>query len=174
VHAQKNYRHPLLKFILIFGGLTLLFWELSFTQKFNALVMSPCTAVMANLSFFLLKALGQPVTLSHTIISSTRVSLEITDNCNGIYPVWYFIAAVVSFPAAYARKILAFLLGAPLLLAVNVVRIVTLYFIKLTEPAWFDWVHLQVWPALFIMVTVCAGWFWLHWLVHHHQWEPRA
>ena len=174
MHAKKNHRYPLLKFILIFGVLTLLFWELSFTQTFNALVMSPCAAVTANLSFFLLKALGQSVTLSHTIISSTCVSLEITDNCNGIYPVWYFIAAVISFPAAFSRKIPAILLGAPLLLAVNVVRIVTLYFVKLTGPAWFDLVHLQVWPALFILVTVCAWWFWLHWLVRHHQREPRA
>jgi len=164
----------LLKFILLFGLLTLLFWEFSFTQTFNAVVMSPCAAVMANLSFFLLKALGQSVTLSHTIISSPWVSLEITDNCNGIYPVWYFTAAVISFPAAFARKLPAILLGAPLLLAVNVVRIVSLYFMKLTEPAWFDWVHFQVWPALFILVTVCAGWFWLQWLVRHHPWEPRA
>ena len=37
------------KNVLLFGLLTWLFWELSFTQTFNAVVMSPCAAVMANL-----------------------------------------------------------------------------------------------------------------------------
>lgn len=146
---------------MVFGFLMLLFSRLSFVPPFSTFVIPMFATMTAKLSFLLSKALGQPVTLSHTVIRSAAVSLEVTNECSGLGPVWLFTAAVLSFPVAFSRKIPAILLGAFLLLAVNVARVTTLFFVKQCEPGLFEIVHRQLWPAIFIIVSIWAFWFWL-------------
>ena len=57
------------------------------------------------------------------------------------------------------------LVGIVVLQSLNVVRIVTLYWIGSRFPAIFPSAHLKVWPALFILVAIglFVGWKgWAH------------
>ena len=44
-------------------------------------------------------------------------------------------------------------IGLPVLIAVNIVRICTLYYVGIHLPEWFEFAHLELWPLLFIAVA---------------------
>jgi exosortase/archaeosortase family protein len=49
----------------------------------------------------------------------------------------------------------------------NLVRIISLYYLQRWSMAWFDWFHLYLWQALIILDALV---FWLIWL----RWLPRT
>ena len=59
------------------------------------------------------------------------------------------------------------LVGVSLLLALNLVRIVSLYFIGWKIPGLFSAVHLELWPILFILSALVM---WIGWI----RWTRRA
>jgi exosortase/archaeosortase family protein len=49
----------------------------------------------------------------------------------------------------------------------NLVRIISLYYLQRWSMTWFDWFHLYLWQALIILDALV---FWLVWL----RWLPRT
>ena len=70
------------------------------------------------------------------------------------------MAVVISFPAPTGTKALGILAGVPLILVLNLVRIVTLYYVGVHFHGFFDTIHEGIWPFALIIATIliCAGW----------------
>jgi len=94
-------------------------------------------------------------------------AIVIRRGCDAVEPAWFFCAAIIAFPVAFKRKILGMLVGVSLLLALNLVRIVSLYFIGWRIPALFSAAHLELWPVLFILSALVM---WIGWI----RWTRRA
>ena len=69
-------------------------------------------------------------------------SVQIIEECTGLYEILIYAAAVLAFPTTLVRKGIGIVLGAPLLYAVNVLRIAFLMFAGRFYPATFDFMHL--------------------------------
>ena len=71
--------------------------------------------------------------------------------------------AVLVFPSAVSLRcrLTPMLLGTLLLLAINLVRIVSLYYTGVYFPSAFETVHIDVWQTLFVFLPLV---FWLIWL----------
>ena len=54
-------------------------------------------------------------------------------------------------------------MGAGLLFGINVMRIVSLYYVGVYRPAWFDWLHSEVWPLGLVGIAVGAFIMWTRW-----------
>lgn len=80
--------------------------------------------------------------------------------CTGYFVFWFYLGAVLAFPATWAARLKAIAGGAGLVFVLNVGRIVSLYHVRATHPGWFDEVHLVVWQSL---VIVIVGVFWYGW-----------
>ena len=61
------------------------------------------------------------------------------------------------------RKLHGILAGTVLLQLLNLVRIVTLYWIGLYVPDVFDSAHLEIWPTAFIIVAIVLFIGWIEW-----------
>jgi len=107
-----------------------------------------------------LSALGTGVQVSGSLVSSSRFSFEVAAACSGIYPAIVFISAVVAYPCRFGEKLVGILLGVPALAVVNVVRLVTLFYVGTYLPSLFELGHLIFWQALMIIVAV---FLWLVW-----------
>ena len=147
------------RFVLKFSALTALFYILVLTPFCDRLLYIYLEA-NAWLAHGILNGLGQETQLSENTIRAARFALTIRRGCDAIEPSWLFCAAVGTFPAPWGRKFLGMLVGATLLQALNLVRIVSLYFIGLKHPAAFKLMHVEVWPAIFILVAIVL---WIVW-----------
>jgi exosortase/archaeosortase family protein len=92
-----------------------------------------------------------------------RASLIVAKNCDAMDVNILFAAAVVAYPARWSRRALGLAVGVGLLVAVNVLRIASLYFVQVHAPASFELVHAEVWPLALVALAVGAFLAWSRW-----------
>ena len=70
------------------------------------------------------------------------------------------LAAVLAFPARAAQKAIAVAAGIVLIQVINLVRVVTLYWLGCHQPEWFASFHLAVWHTIAFATAVLffAAW----------------
>ena len=92
------------------------------------------------------------VTVSGTRIDG-RFALQIVRNCDAIEINILFASAVLAFPAPLLRRGVVLLRGLLILVAVNVLRIASLYFIGAHSASWFVVAHEEIMPLVLVTVT---------------------
>ena len=125
------------------------------------------------ISNVLLNCLGQECQVSQVTIQSADFGIAIRKGCDAIEPSWLFCASVLAFPAPFKRKIPGVLIGVAVLLALNVVRIVSLYFIGVHLPGFFSTAHLEIWPVVFIVTAILLWLGWIRWAMRNNG-SPAA
>jgi exosortase H (IPTLxxWG-CTERM-specific) len=92
-----------------------------------------------------------------------RVTLTVAKNCDAMDVSLLFTAAILAFPARWSRRLVGIVVGVAALTALNVLRIVSLYFVDVRWPAAFELVHAEVWPLAMVVSAVAAFLFWSRW-----------
>ena len=163
--AWLTSKAPVLAFAAKFGGLVLILYCL-LALPFSEKVLYSYLEVNASASHFILNLLGQDTSVSEVTIRSTSASfaIAIRRGCDAIEPTGLLCAAILAAPGLVARKLVGMVAGAIILQALNLVRIVTLFLVGNHFPrGLFDSVHLEIWPALFILVAVACFVGWKGW-----------
>ncbi len=156
---QANW--PTVRFVVLFGlGVGVVYWLLRQEAVSRAVVL-PFTESIATCSGFLISLLGTPVHVSQRVVSGAGFSISIENNCNAIFEIGFFLVAVVAYPAAWRGRLWAFLIGPPLLYAVNLLRVLGIFYVGARYPDLFDEVHLYVAQSFFIL---CIALLWLAWV----------
>ena len=86
----------------------------------------------------MLNLLGASTTVDGAIVSSDSFALIIVAECTALGPLVMFTGAVVAYPTSHAAKLKGLLLGLAVLTAVNLVRIVSLFWIGSAHPQYLD------------------------------------
>lgn len=157
---------PVLLFGAKFGALIVLLYTLLAIPAVDGVLYGYLKA-NAWMSNSILNLLGQGTRVSEVTIASNSspFAIAIRRGCDAIEPTWLLCAAIVAFPASWKRKFAGMAAGIVALQLLNLVRIVTLYWIGSRFPAIFPSMHLEVWPALFIVAAIglFVGWKgWAH------------
>ena len=105
--------------------------------------------------------MGASTTAEGTILYSSGFAADIVVECTAVGPLLLFMGAVLAFPSTVKAKGLGFLLGAVALTAVNLVRIVSLFWIGESFPEYLDIAHLLVWQTAMILAAIIL---WLAWV----------
>jgi len=124
------------------------------------------TAAMLAGALWLLGAGGQTV---GTIVTSKVFSAEIITECTAIFPIMIFLAAVIAYPSRWKQKLWGIVLGVPAIVFVNLIRLVSLFYIGYWFPSIFETAHLLVWQSLIIFFAVLFWLVWVELFVHRGQ-----
>jgi exosortase H (IPTLxxWG-CTERM-specific) len=124
-------------------------------------VVNPYTTLVAHEAKVVLNLFGEGAVVSGQVLSSPRFSVAIHNGCNGLEAILIFVSGVVAFPASWRSKLIGIVLGFAAIQVFNVVRIVSLYYVGVLEPAWFSVSHVFVWQSLVIVFAVVL---WLVWI----------
>jgi exosortase H (IPTLxxWG-CTERM-specific) len=155
---------PVLFFAAKFGGLIILLYVILALPAADQALYGYLRA-NAWLSNGILNLLGQGTHVSDVTIASstTPFAIAIRRGCDAVEPTWLLCAAILAFPGPWKRKLVGMLAGIVILQVLNLVRIVTLYMIGARFPSVFASMHLEVWPALFIVVAIALFIGWKGW-----------
>jgi len=117
-------------------------------------------AVAANLAAWL--APGEGIVAAGHHIRSALADLEIVRGCDGSGALFLVASAVLASSAGWRWKATGLLTAGALLYAVNLVRLVALYFVVAHLRDWFLVVHTYVAPILIIAIGCLffARWSW--------------
>jgi len=133
-------------------------WLGLYKPIYTGLVM-PWTMLVASLSGGLVSLLDPGVVVSGATLLAPANGFAITieSGCNGVEATLVLLAALLGFPLAWRARLLGMLVGFATVQALNVGRIVSLYFLGKWDADAFRWAHLYVWPTL-IMLDVLVIW----------------
>jgi exosortase/archaeosortase family protein len=155
VPSQRPILRFILTFIVIMGPFTLFFYGvLTKTAVFQSYLN-----LNAQVSALILRTFGEQATSNGPSLSGA-ISLEIRHGCDAILPTGLFTAAVLAFPIVMRLKWAAILIGGAGMVALNLVRIISLYYTQLHKPQWFHTMHVDVWQPAFIFLALL---FWVIW-----------
>ena len=117
--------------------------------------------VAAPAAWALARALPEDrVTVHANELHSARVRLKILPGCEGTELFFLLLAGVLAFPAPWRAKLAGLALGLPLVFALNVVRVATLYVTVRDFPVRFELVHGYVAPTAFVALLGVFFWCW--------------
>jgi exosortase/archaeosortase family protein len=152
---QLNFRFAAV--LLAFTGLV---W-LTYREAVLGAMIVPLTELTAQIATALIDLCGMEAVRSLTVISHPDgFAYEIYYRCTGILPAAFLAVAILAYPGALRQKWCAVAMGVPLLMALNLIRLVRLFHIGVYHTAAFDAAHAGVWRALIIFAI--AG-LWLGW-----------
>ena len=86
--------------------------------------------------------------------------MEVRDGCNGANAVILLWAAILAYPAGHRRKMLGLGAGLAAILPLNLVRLITLFYLGQYHPAIFDFAHLYLWEMLIIIDAIAVFALW--------------
>jgi exosortase H (IPTLxxWG-CTERM-specific) len=158
-----------LAFSLRFMFLVLAFTALTLTAPFHSAVEEPLLHLNAWLAHRVLVLLGAQATLAGTLVTSPGFSMEVVSGCTGLFIFLVLLAGVLAFPARWSHRIKGFLGGAVLLFVLNLVRIVSLFFLGRLLPDHFEDFHFFIWQGIIILVT---AFYWYSWALRERP--PQA
>lgn len=162
------------RFALLFSILLLTLFTLELLEPVQALVIQPFTAWLADISAALLVPFDDQVHASGRIIShrGTGFAVSIEAGCNGVEAAIVLIAGVLAFPAPIVRKLIAIAAGFAAIQVMNILRIISLFYLGQWDFDLFTWAHLYLWPVLIMLDVLVVFVLYLRYLAGHPQSAP--
>tara|TARA_R110002049_G_scaffold17654_10_gene68279 strand:+ start:1079 stop:1597 length:519 start_codon:yes stop_codon:yes gene_type:complete len=157
------------RFFAVFMVLLVAMFVAELTPPVQKAVVVPWTSTLAAISAWLV-SLFDPQVISYGKIlqhAGTGVGVSIEAGCNGIEACIILTAGVLAYPAPWRMKIAGILIGFVAIQAVNVLRVITLFYLADWNQEWFEFAHLYLWQVL-IMIDVLVVWLlWIRYVARN-------
>lgn len=154
------WKRPEIRFLIFY----LLILGTSFTvialKPVNDAFVVPYTTLVAQMSGKVLAGFGEDIAIEGCLLRSPRFAVTIYNGCNGLITSIIFMAGVLAFPARPLNKLLGVVGGLLAIQVINLTRIISLFYIGVFFPSFFDSSHIVVWQSIVILSGVVL---WIIW-----------
>jgi len=149
---------------LLLGGLFALFNVLFYGWIAESAPFTSYLALNARASVPFIRLFGADASAEGTSVRSSRFALEIKHGCDALQPTAFFVLAMLAspVPVPVRRRLVPILAGISILLLLNLLRILTLFYAGIKIPTWFEMLHQDIWQAFFIFLPLV---FWIGWVL---------
>ena len=159
-------RGPWLRFAFIFGGLAIASELLYYGVILESEIFDAYLQLLAKIGGAFLGLFDSGLTVNDRRISSSAFAVEIAAGCDAIQVCSLLAAAIIAFPVEFKYKLRGLIAGIAILQFLNLMRIVTLFWIGFYLEKAFQTTHEVVWPGILIVLTIAI---WVAWV----RWEDR-
>ena len=154
------------RFFLIFLGVQAVLFGVEMLQPVQQAVVQPWTGLVAKASALIVHFFDPSVISYGRVLQSAKTGfgVSIEPGCNGVEATIVLLAAMLAFPSSWKMKLWGIGLGFIAVQFVNLLRVVSLFFIGQWDLKVFEFAHLYMWQAL-IMLDVLVVWLlWVRYL----------
>tara|TARA_R110002110_G_scaffold205066_7_gene416882 strand:+ start:7262 stop:7777 length:516 start_codon:yes stop_codon:yes gene_type:complete len=157
------------RFIIVFALTLLALFTLEMQTPVQEHVIVPFTGLLAAFSAWLILPFDSSVIAFGKVLQfrDSGFAVSIEAGCNGVEATIILIAAVLAFPAGWRARIAAILLGFIAIQAMNIVRIISLFYLGDWNFDVFSWVHLYLWPTLIMLDVLVVFILYLRYLARN-------
>ena len=158
------------RFLFIFCTVLGSLFAIEMLKPVQEAVIQPFTGLLAALSTALILPFDDTVIAQGRILrdAATGFAVSIEAGCNGVEAAIVLIAGILAFPASLRHKLVAILAGFFFVQALNIVRIISLFYLGQWNYTVFEWFHLYLWPVLIMLDVLIVFAIYLQWLGKHH------
>ena len=153
----------MIRFFVLFSVFLVGLFTLEILQPVEKYVILPFTSLIADISVWLIQMFDDNVIATANVIrdNASGFGVRIERGCNGVEALIILFAAIFAFPAPLRNKLIGFAIGFVAIQALNLVRIISLFYLGQWNQVAFEWFHLYLWQALIILDALVV---WLVWL----------
>ena len=150
------------RFAILFVVILLALFALELTPPGQA-VVKPWTSFVADTSSAVIRAFDGDARSQGEMVYSTRTgfAMIIMAGCNGVEAMLVLLAGILAYPAPWKLKLVGLAAGIVAIQALNLVRIVSLFYIGQWDMKWFEWAHLYAWQALIMLDALLVWMLWI-------------
>ena len=159
------------RFIILFSVILISLFTIEMLVPVQEHVIAPFTGMLARLSAAIILPFDSSAIAYGKILQfrTTGFAVSIEAGCNGIEATIVLIAAVIAYPASWGVRFLAIVLGFLAIQVMNLVRIISLFYLGNWNMEVFSWIHLYLWPALIMLDVLIVFIVYLRYLSANHQ-----
>jgi exosortase H (IPTLxxWG-CTERM-specific) len=141
------------RFAVTFLLVLVCLFSVEMTKQVQVHLIEPFTGFLATLSAALIMPFDAAVVAYGKILQFTDsgFAVSIEAGCNGVEATIVLIAAVIAFPAPWRARLAAIALGFLAIQALNIARIISLFYLGNWNVEVFTWIHLYLWPVLIML-----------------------
>src|SRR5437764_1731686 len=149
----------MIRFFIVFMALLALMFGLELTPWVQRWFVEPWTATLAHVSAGLVAGFDPGVVSVGKVLRSpgNGFAVSIEAGCNGVEATIVLVAAMLAFPAPWKHRLAGLAIGIVAVQGLNVIRVISLFYLGQWNRDVFEWAHLYVWQAL-IMLDVLIVW----------------
>lgn len=153
----------MLRFLAIFSVLLAVLFIAELTPPAQRWVVQPWTNFVALMSGAVASWIDpNTIVTGPTLMDPvSRFGVTIVAGCNGVEATIMLLAAMVAYPASLTAKAWGLVIGTIAVQGLNLVRVVSLYFIGRWSMPAFEFAHLYAWQVLILLDVLVV---WLLWL----------
>jgi archaeosortase B (VPXXXP-CTERM-specific) len=164
--AEVRANRDVVQYVALFLALCLLFYLLYYALLVSGSVLiARLRELTASLLAIIFSVAGADVVVNGALVSINGFGLEIIDECTAVFSSIVYTACILAYPTTIRKKGIGVVLGIPALFVINILRLVILAQVGQTRPALFEFVHVYLWQASFIIFIVVVFLFWLRFVV---------
>ena len=149
----------MLRFFATFVGVQAVLFGLELTPWAQRYFVVPWTDALAAISAWLVTVFDPHVLATGNLLRSTAngFAVSIEAGCNGVEATIVLVAAMLAFPAPWRNRLFGLSAGIVAVQGLNIIRVISLFYLGQWNLQVFEWAHLYVWQAL-IMLDVLVVW----------------
>lgn len=162
----------MLRFFGIFLVVQLVLFGIEMLGPVQQAVVHPWTGWLAKASAAIVHLIDPTVISYGRVLQSAKTGfgVSIEAGCNGVEATIVLVAAMLAFPSSWKMKLWGIGLGFIAVQAVNLIRIVSLFFLGQWNFQVFEFAHLYMWQALIMLDVLIV---WLLWMRYVAKRDPR-
>lgn len=147
------------RFLLLFILIQLVLFGIELLQPVQQHLVLPWTMLLAQICSSLVTLFDAGAAAQGKILfnPATGFGVSIEPGCNGIEACIVLIAAMLAFPAPWKHRLLGLGLGFLAIQGLNIVRVISLFYLGQWSSRAFDFAHEYLWQGL-IMLDVLVVW----------------
>ena len=147
------------RFFILFVVILVTLFAAELTAPVQSALVVPWTEALVRISAGLITFFDPLVAVFGNVLQSTTngFALSVRSGCNGVEAAMILIAAMLAFPAPWKHRVIGIIAGLFAVQLLNIVRVISLFYLGQWNMTVFDWAHLYLWPAL-IMLDVLIVW----------------
>lgn len=149
--------------LLLFGLYVIVGFAIEVMPYVDRTFVAPFIHAITAASGGLIDLFGGAATVTIDVIQSpvNGFAVKVDNGCSGLEAVILICAAVLAFPTTWKLRALGVLFCSFAILSMNIIRIVSLFYIGQYSMKWFEWAHLYAWDILIMVDGLVAILLWI-------------
>ena len=156
----------MIKFFIYFIIIQMLLFATELSNTVQEMAIIPFTEAIAWISSSLIQLFDDRVVSEGIVIRNmdNGFAVAIQAGCNGVEALIVLVAAIIAFPSPWKHKLIGILIGFFAVEILNLVRIISIFYLGQWNFKIFEWAHLYIWEALIMLDVLILFLIWLRYL----------
>lgn len=159
--APPTHQAPWFRFALVFSALAIGSEVLYYAVALESASFQTYLSGIARISAWVLNLSGSDVAVEGIRVSNDAFAVRVAQGCDAIQVCTLLASAVIAFPLPLRSKLRGLVVGVAILQLLNLMRVVTLFWIGEHYKSVFKTAHEILWPGLLIVATIVIWIFWV-------------